>query len=225
VAVRRDWPVHVYPLGAEPGDDLSATTSAAERVAMVWALTLEVWELSGRDSAALLSRASAGIVDADRRIRSGAPRPVNEDFRDLLAALIEAGARFLVVGAHGMAVHGVPRATGDLDLWIAADVANAERVNNAGSQVTVLLLQNATGDSVGGNVYFWDTAGALIAPSAFTLAPRQLLVLNTATVAPGLGGAMTIAHDGRFGDLAGKTVALEPATGFSFDSPMVPCLH
>jgi hypothetical protein len=53
---------------------------------------------------------------------------VNEDFRDLLAALLDAEARFLVVGAHAMAVHGVPRATGDLDVWIARDAANAERV-------------------------------------------------------------------------------------------------
>ena len=56
---------------------------------------------------------------------------MNEDFRDLLAALLEAGARFLVVGAHAMAVHGVPRATGDLDVWIAADPANAQRVWDA----------------------------------------------------------------------------------------------
>lgn len=53
---------------------------------------------------------------------------MNEDFRDLLAALLEAGVRFLVVGAHAMAVHGVPRATGDLDVWIAADADNGERV-------------------------------------------------------------------------------------------------
>jgi hypothetical protein len=45
---------------------------------------------------------------------------VNEDFTDFLAALIAAEARFLVVGAHALAVHGVPRATGDLDIWIEA---------------------------------------------------------------------------------------------------------
>jgi hypothetical protein len=53
---------------------------------------------------------------------------VNEDFRDLLQALLQDGARFLVVGAHAMAVHGVPRATGDLDVWICPDPANAGRV-------------------------------------------------------------------------------------------------
>jgi len=36
------------------------------------------------------------------------------------------------------------------------------------------------------------------------------------------GGTMTVSHDGRYGGLTGKTVALEPSTGFSFDSPMVP---
>jgi hypothetical protein len=56
---------------------------------------------------------------------------VNEDFCDLLAALLADEARFLVVGAHAMAVHGVPRATGDLDVWIAADPVNADRVWSA----------------------------------------------------------------------------------------------
>jgi hypothetical protein len=56
---------------------------------------------------------------------------MNEDFRDLLGALLEAGARFLVVGAHAMAVHGVPRATGDLDVWVAVDPENADRVVQA----------------------------------------------------------------------------------------------
>jgi hypothetical protein len=44
-------------------------------------------------------------------------------------------------------------------------------------------------------------------------------------VLPGQSGTITVAHDGRYGDLAGKGVALEPSTGFSFDSPMVPRPH
>ncbi len=35
------------------------------------------------------------------------------DGRHFLAALLRADARFLIVGAHAMAVHGIPRATGD----------------------------------------------------------------------------------------------------------------
>jgi hypothetical protein len=67
---------------------------------------------------------------------------VNEDFRDLLATLLEAGARFLVVGAHAMAAHGVPRATGDLDVWIDAEPDNVGRVWTAllrfGAPVTAI---------------------------------------------------------------------------------------
>ena len=39
---------------------------------------------------------------------------MNEDFLDMLRALQAAGARFLIVGAHALAGHGLPRATGDL---------------------------------------------------------------------------------------------------------------
>jgi hypothetical protein len=56
---------------------------------------------------------------------------LNEDFRDLLAALDRAGAEYLVIGAHALALHGVPRATGDLDVWVRPEAANAERVFRA----------------------------------------------------------------------------------------------
>ena len=46
----------------------------------------------------------------------------------MLKALLECGARFLVVGAHALAVHGIPRATGDMDIWIDRDPGNRERV-------------------------------------------------------------------------------------------------
>jgi hypothetical protein len=53
---------------------------------------------------------------------------LNEDFLDLLRSLLDSGARFLVAGAHALAGHGTPRATGDLDVWILADPENVERV-------------------------------------------------------------------------------------------------
>lgn len=53
---------------------------------------------------------------------------MNPEFVDFLAALLAAEARFLVVGAHALAVHGVPRATGDIDIWIERSPENAERV-------------------------------------------------------------------------------------------------
>ena len=72
---------------------------------------------------------------------------MNPDFLDLLAALVRAEARFLVVGAHAMAAHGVPRATGDLDVWVQANPENAARVWDAliefGPPVRALGLSKA----------------------------------------------------------------------------------
>ena len=70
---------------------------------------------------------------------------------------------------------------------------------------------------------FWNASGTQLHAEPVNLAAKQVLVLNTATIAAvnGQSGAITVTHDGRYGDLSGKTVALEPATGFSFDSPMI----
>jgi hypothetical protein len=55
-------------------------------------------------------------------------RELNPDFRDVLLALCRAGADFVVVGAHALALHGVPRATGDLDVFVRPTPDNAARV-------------------------------------------------------------------------------------------------
>jgi hypothetical protein len=53
---------------------------------------------------------------------------MNRDFVEMLAALSDAEADYLVVGAHALAAHGIPRATGDLDIWIRPTRENARRV-------------------------------------------------------------------------------------------------
>lgn len=56
------------------------------------------------------------------------PAPaLSEDFRDFLAELVDAEVRFLLVGAHALGVHGLSRATGDLDVWIEPTPENAAR--------------------------------------------------------------------------------------------------
>jgi hypothetical protein len=56
---------------------------------------------------------------------------MNPDFADMLSALSAAGVDFLIVGAHALAAHGVPRATGDLDVWIRPTPDNAARTLRA----------------------------------------------------------------------------------------------
>ncbi len=52
----------------------------------------------------------------------------NPDFLDLLECLRVAHADFLVVGAFALSQHGLPRATGDLDVFVRANAENAPRV-------------------------------------------------------------------------------------------------
>ena len=47
-AARATWAVRKYRLGEEPNEDLSESTTAEERLAMMWPLTLEAWKLTGR---------------------------------------------------------------------------------------------------------------------------------------------------------------------------------
>lgn len=54
-------------------------------------------------------------------------RGLHRDFLDLLRLFARHQVEYLVVGAHAMAVHGVPRATGDLDLWLRPTSENAAR--------------------------------------------------------------------------------------------------
>ena len=46
----------------------------------------------------------------------------------MLSAFTDEGVEYLLVGAYALAAHGVPRATGDIDLWVRPSSANADRV-------------------------------------------------------------------------------------------------
>jgi hypothetical protein len=101
------------------------------------------------------------------------------------------------------------------------------RFNNSASQITVVLLQNPTSQAVQARLSFWSAAGSLLLEHVVTLPPHASASINTASL-PGLGGqggSVTVIHDAPYGALAGKAVALEPATGFAFDSPLVPRLR
>ena len=52
---------------------------------------------------------------------------MSQDFEELLASLNANGVRYLIGGAHALAFHARPRATKDLDLFVAPTRANARR--------------------------------------------------------------------------------------------------
>jgi uncharacterized repeat protein (TIGR01451 family) len=94
------------------------------------------------------------------------------------------------------------------------------RFNNSGAQVTLLVLQNPSARPIGGRAWFWSASGAPAGSVSVSLASRETVVLNTATVAPGASGSISIGHDGGYGAVLGKAVALDPAAGLAFDTPL-----
>jgi len=98
------------------------------------------------------------------------------------------------------------------------------RFNNAGSQVTVLLTQNASENPINATFYYWSATGTLLQTGTLINFPAKQLnvfpLTNFGTLV-GQGGHITISHDAPYGQLNVKTVALEPSTGFSFDTPGV----
>lgn len=45
---RGQWPVRKLHLGDEGGDDLLASTTPEQRLAMMWSLASDAWSLTGR---------------------------------------------------------------------------------------------------------------------------------------------------------------------------------
>ncbi len=73
---------------------------------------------------------------------------MNPDSVEMLSEFSAAGVEFLIVGAHALAAHGLPRATGDLDIWIRPTQVNAERTHAAlarfGAPLTDLTVEDLT---------------------------------------------------------------------------------
>ena len=53
---------------------------------------------------------------------------LGKDLRDLLALLETHGVHYLLVGGFAVAVHGTPRYTKDLDVWVEVAPDNAARI-------------------------------------------------------------------------------------------------
>ncbi len=56
---------------------------------------------------------------------------LNQDFKEFIELLNQNSARYLVVGGYAVALHGHPRYTKDIDIWIELAEENAAKVIKA----------------------------------------------------------------------------------------------
>ena len=77
---------------------------------------------------------------------------ISSDFSDLLRALNDAEAKYLVVGAYALNYYARPRATADFDVWVDRAPSNAARVFRAlaqyGAPLDRLTIDDLTSDDL-----------------------------------------------------------------------------
>jgi len=56
---------------------------------------------------------------------------LNRDFQEFVELFVAHDVEFLIVGGYALAVHGYPRYTKDLDVWVWLGPENAQRIINA----------------------------------------------------------------------------------------------
>jgi hypothetical protein len=96
------------------------------------------------------------------------------------------------------------------------------RWNTANGQATVLVITNTAQYAQQARIRFYDESGTLLAVQPATLDQNKPYVLNVGSLSAlaGRSGFALVAHTAGHGGLTGKAVSLEPATGFTFDTPI-----
>ena len=56
---------------------------------------------------------------------------LSQDFREFVQLLTENKAEYLIVGGYAVGIHGHPRYTGDLDIWLNPTQQNAALILKA----------------------------------------------------------------------------------------------
>lgn len=123
-------------------------------------------------------------------------------------------------------VRGQPGASAASQYTIVAQASTyyCSRFNNAGTQISVMILQNTSTFACTYVATFQDEAGNALATDTTPLPGNatKVLALSSLPALVGAKGSVRIAHTCNARVFKGKVVALEPATGFSFDTP---CEH
>jgi len=56
---------------------------------------------------------------------------LNQDFKEFIQSLNDNAVRYLLVGGYAVAVHGYPRYTKDMDIWVDMSEENAAKIVKA----------------------------------------------------------------------------------------------
>jgi hypothetical protein len=124
----------------------------------------------------------------------------HRDYEEFLASLNAHGVRYLIGGAHALALHARPRATKDLDLFIEATARNAER------------LVAAVREFFGGKAPSYVSVKHLLDPAVIVqlgVAPVRIDLLTTPGAPGGFRGAWRRKVDAPFGTVDAHYLSMD----------------
>lgn len=56
---------------------------------------------------------------------------LNQDFKEFIQSLNNNNVRYLIIGGYAVALHGYPRYTKDIDIWVELSPDNAKKIMHA----------------------------------------------------------------------------------------------
>jgi predicted nucleotidyltransferase len=122
----------------------------------------------------------------------------SRDYEEFIESLNASGARYLIVGAHAVALHAHPRATKDLDVFIEPSSENAERVLSA--------IRSFLDSDLGLSIADLTTPGNII---QLGVAPSRIDVLSRLAGIHDFQAAWESRVDAKFGDVDAHYLSLD----------------
>lgn len=122
----------------------------------------------------------------------------SRDYEEFLASLNANGVRYLIVGAHAVALHARPRATKDLDIFIEPTSDNADRVLTA--------IRDFLGSDLGLKLKDLTTPGRFV---QLGVAPTRIDLLSRLASRRDFAAAWDFRVDAKFGEVDAHYLSLD----------------
>jgi hypothetical protein len=164
---------------------------------------------------AQITPTSTSFIPATTATAFGSARRIAYSYAEPASA----GEKTYFVRVRGAACGAACTASSRYRIRMVDTTLRVARFNTTGGQSTVLVLQNPTNAVQALSIYAFGANGTQVGAFVTSLQPREVAALNLASA--GLTnqvGGLQILNVAPHGALSGKTVQLDPATGFVFET-------
>jgi hypothetical protein len=132
---------------------------------------------------------------------------------------VSAGEKAYLVRVSGAACGAACTTSSRYRIRMVDTTLRVARFNTTNGQSTVLVLQNPTNETQGLSIYAFGANGDQVGGFVTFLRPKEVAAMNLSTFGlANQAGGLQILNIAPYGALTGKTVQMDPATGFVFET-------